>query len=57
MLNKFSSRDQLIAYLREQFPKAAERSDRISDIVGGRKAAKQALQKVDPQPTQKPATF
>ncbi|MFN6565828.1 FAD-binding domain-containing protein [Dendronalium sp. ChiSLP03b] len=47
MLNKFSNRDELIAYLREQFPTAAQRSDRISDTVGGRKAAEEALQKVD----------
>ena len=57
MLNKFSSRDELIAYLREQFPQAAERSDRISDIVGGRKAAKKALQKVDPATYAKTRNF
>ncbi|QSJ14284.1 deoxyribodipyrimidine photo-lyase [Nostoc sp. UHCC 0702] len=57
MLNKFSSRDELIAYVREQFPQAAERSDRISDIVGGRKAAKKALQKVDPATYAKTRNF
>lgn len=48
MLRDFTSREELVAYLREQFPKAAERDDHISMTVGGRKAAKQILQKIDP---------
>ncbi|HEY9799577.1 MAG TPA: FAD-binding domain-containing protein [Leptolyngbyaceae cyanobacterium] len=48
MLRKFANRDELISYLREQFPQAAERSDHISDTKGGRKAAQQALKKVNP---------
>src|SRR5438045_9198980 len=48
MLNEFANRDELIAYLRQQFPDAAERDDHISEIVGGRKAAEQVLQKIDP---------
>lgn len=47
MLKKFADRDELIAYLREQFPNATERDDNISQIIGGRQAAKKALQKVD----------
>ncbi|MBH8565488.1 deoxyribodipyrimidine photo-lyase [Nostoc sp. CENA67] len=57
MLKKFSNRDELIAYLQEQFPKAAERDRHISDIVGGRKAAKKALQKVDPATYAKTRNF
>ena len=48
MQREFASRDQLVAYLREQFPPAAERDDHISETVGGREAAETALQKVDP---------
>ncbi|MDZ7961238.1 MAG: FAD-binding domain-containing protein [Aulosira sp. DedQUE10] len=47
MLREFANRDELIAYLRQEFPNAAERDDCISEIVGGREAAEQALQKVD----------
>ncbi|MBD2296532.1 deoxyribodipyrimidine photo-lyase [Anabaena sphaerica FACHB-251] len=48
MLRDFTSREELIAYLHEQFPKAAERDDHISSTVGGRKAAAEKLKKVDP---------
>ena len=48
MLRDFTNRDELIAYLREQFPQAAERDDHISETVGGRKAAKAKLKQVDP---------
>ncbi|AFY50396.1 deoxyribodipyrimidine photolyase [Nostoc sp. PCC 7524] len=48
MLSDFSSRDELVAYLREQFPQAAERDDHISNTIGGRKAAQRAMQKVNP---------
>jgi deoxyribodipyrimidine photo-lyase len=47
MRRDFASRDELIAYIREQFPKAAEHDDHISDTVGGRKAAEAALKTVD----------
>ncbi|MBD6615237.1 deoxyribodipyrimidine photo-lyase [Komarekiella sp. 'clone 1'] len=47
MLRKFANRNELIAYLRQEFPDAAERDEHISETVGGRKAAEQALQKVD----------
>jgi deoxyribodipyrimidine photo-lyase len=48
MRREFSNRDELIAYLHEEFPQAAERSDKISEISGGRKAAETILEKVDP---------
>lgn len=48
MRHEFTSREQLVTYLREQFPTATERGDRISDTVGGRKAAQTILEKVDP---------
>lgn len=47
MQREFANRDQLVTYLREQFPTAATRDDHISETVGGRQAAEQALQKVD----------
>jgi len=47
MQRDFANRDELVAYLTEQFPKAAERDRHISKIVGGRKAAEAVLQKVD----------
>ncbi|GCL38040.1 deoxyribodipyrimidine photolyase-like protein [Sphaerospermopsis reniformis] len=48
MLRDFTNRDELIAYLREQFPQSAEQDDHISETVGGRKAAKAKLKQVDP---------
>lgn len=48
MQREFSDREQLIAYLQEQFPAAAKRDDNISATVGGRKAAQKLLQNVDP---------
>lgn len=45
---KFASRDELVAYLRSQFPNAAKRSEGISAIIGGRQAAETTLNKVDP---------
>jgi deoxyribodipyrimidine photo-lyase len=48
MQRDFASRDELIAYIREQFPTAVGRDDHISEIVGGRTAAEAALKKVDP---------
>ncbi|WP_026734889.1 FAD-binding domain-containing protein [Fischerella sp. PCC 9605] len=48
MQREFANRDELVAYLREQFPEVAKRDDRISPTVGGRQAAQKVLQKVDP---------
>ena len=44
----FRSRAELIRYVGEQFPKAAERNDAVSDIKGGRKAALSKLKKIKP---------
>ena len=49
MRREFDNREELIAYLKEQFPEAAKRDDNISETVGGYKAAKGGLQKVDPK--------
>ncbi|MEW6492462.1 MAG: FAD-binding domain-containing protein [Cyanobacteriota bacterium] len=47
MRRNFASRDELIAYVREQFPTAANNDDHISKIEGGRQAAEAALMQVD----------
>ena len=47
MQREFTSREQLIAYLSEQYPDAAEHDKHISETVGGRKAAQKVLEKVD----------
>ncbi|MBD2363034.1 deoxyribodipyrimidine photo-lyase [Anabaena minutissima FACHB-250] len=57
MQREFASRDQLIAYLREQFPQAAERDDHVSNTLGGRKAAETALQKINPASYAKTRNF
>lgn len=44
----FTSRDELIAYVREHFSNAVDRDDHISETVGGRKAAEAALKQVEP---------
>ena len=46
MLRDFKNRSELVTYLREQFPQAAD--DHVSHIPGGRKAAEKALRKIDP---------
>jgi deoxyribodipyrimidine photo-lyase len=48
MQRDFKNREELLTYLHDQFPQAAERDDSISEIIGGRKAAEKTLQKVDP---------
>ncbi|HEY9653739.1 MAG TPA: FAD-binding domain-containing protein, partial [Coleofasciculaceae cyanobacterium] len=57
MRKDFGSRDELIAYVREQFPAAAERDDHISETVGGRKAAEDALKNVNPSQYAKTRNF
>jgi deoxyribodipyrimidine photo-lyase len=47
MLRDFTNREELITYLREQFPQAAARDSNISETLGGRKAAAKKLTKVD----------
>ena len=48
MRRDFSNRDELIAYLGEQFPHAAQRDGHVSETVGGRKAAQKLLEQVNP---------
>lgn len=57
MRREFTNRAQLIDYLREQFPQASERDDRISETVGGRQAAEAAVQTVDPAQYAKSRNF
>jgi len=47
MLRDFKNRTELVRYLQEQFPQAVAANDDISDMIGGRKAAQQALEKID----------
>lgn len=49
MCRDFSSRDELISYLRDQFPGAAAIDNHIGDIRGGRKAAEFTLSQVNPK--------
>ena len=44
----FTDREDLITYLRQEFPQASQQDDSISPIPGGRKAAEIALQAIDP---------
>jgi deoxyribodipyrimidine photo-lyase len=48
MERDFTNRDELVSYLGEQFPQAAQRDNHISETVGGRRTAEKLLQKVDP---------
>jgi deoxyribodipyrimidine photo-lyase len=48
MQREFASREELVAYLQEQFPTATNRDRHVSVTVGGRKAAEKLLQSVDP---------
>lgn len=57
MHREFGNRDQLVAYLREQFPEAAQRDNHITEPVGGRKSAEQLLDKVDAQHYAKSRNF
>lgn len=57
MRREFASREQLVTYLREQFPSTAKRDDQISEVIGGRKAAEVVLQKVDPATYAKSRNF
>lgn len=57
MQREFTSRDELIAYLREQFPQAAERDHHVSNMVGGRKAAETTLKKINPASYAKTRNF
>jgi deoxyribodipyrimidine photo-lyase len=48
MRRDFADRADLIAYVRAQFPQAAERDNHYAQTRGGRKAAEAALEKIDP---------
>ena len=48
MKREFASRDELIAYVSEQFPEAAARDNSVPRTRGGRKAAEKVLQQVNP---------
>lgn len=48
MKREFASREELITYLRQQFPESAARDTHVSPTLGGRKAAETALQQVEP---------
>lgn len=45
----FADRDDLIAYLREQFPDAADRDDHVPETRGGRLAAEAVLAEIRPK--------
>jgi deoxyribodipyrimidine photo-lyase len=49
MCRDFASRDELIAYLRHEFPEAAAIDNHISPTRGGRKAAEAALHQINPK--------
>lgn len=48
MRREFASREEMVAYLREQFPAAAVRDPNVSETRGGRKAAESALSRLKP---------
>ena len=45
----FTDRDDLVAYLREQFPQAAAIDDHVAETRGGRAAAVERLKLIDPE--------
>lgn len=49
MQREFSNRDELVAYLRGQFPDATERDDHIPEPRGGRAAAEERLKRIQPR--------
>jgi deoxyribodipyrimidine photo-lyase len=57
MQRDFANREELVTYLSEQFPRASQRDDNISEIIGGRKAAEKTLQNVDPGKYSKTRNF
>lgn len=48
MRRDFTNREELIDYVREQFPEAAAQDDHVSATVGGRKAAEARLKAINP---------
>ncbi len=49
MRRDFTDRDDLIAYLKSEFPDAAAVDDHVSEMRGGRNAALERLAQVDPE--------
>lgn len=48
MLRDFKNREELISYLRKEFPEVAKRDPQVSKTAGGYAAAQQELAKIDP---------
>jgi deoxyribodipyrimidine photo-lyase len=48
MRRDFNNRDDLIAYLKGEFPKAYARDSHVSETRGGRKAAEEHLKEIEP---------
>lgn len=48
MLREFADRDELIAYLKAEFPEAAAIDDRVAEVRGGRQAAEARLRLIEP---------
>ncbi|MFB2881753.1 FAD-binding domain-containing protein [Floridanema aerugineum] len=48
MQREFTNRDELVTYLREQFPDATTQDEHISETLGGRKAGQKMLDKIEP---------
>jgi deoxyribodipyrimidine photo-lyase len=57
MRRDFANREDLVAYLKQEFPQAASRDNHISETIGGREAGKKALQKVNPKTYAKTRNF
>ncbi len=49
MKRDFLNRDDLVAYLREQFSDTSDCDEHIADVIGGRKAAEERLGTIDPK--------
>ena len=48
MRREFASSEELVAYLQTQFSTATARDNHISKTIGGRKAAQELLEQVNP---------
>ena len=48
MRREFANPEELVAYLQAQFPTATERESSVSQTLGGRKAAQELLEQVNP---------
>lgn len=57
MQRKFANRDDLIAYLIEQFPDATAVDDNVSPIQGGRAMAESKLRQIEPERYSKTRNF